>query len=140
MTRPPIQMHPHGAYRSHLKLTVGAAAAFVLADHIDDLVLGVEGVALSGDPIDPVVVGYTITPRDGAAIVWSARADLLAEHDEGWTLDGALDDYGQPIDTSLSGTGGTRSGIRGWAWKSAGEDDAVVDVNVNWTDAAAMVR
>lgn len=138
------RMHHRGAYSSHLKYTVGAAAVIRLDEIIADLVAGVEGEVLDGDPTDPVAVGITFTPRDGGIVTISTRATLVDENLGGpGALDPAivdlgsgLDSYGQQVETSITLSPGTRSNLRAWAWKAA--VNTVVDVNINWTDVAVL--
>lgn len=138
------RMHYRGAYSSHLKMTVGDAAVIRLSEIVDDLVAGVEGDVLDEDPTDPVIVGLTLTPRDGGIVVFSTRATLIDENLGGEgaldgdivDLDSGLDDYGQQVEAGITLSPGTRSNLRSWAWKA--DADTVVDVNINWTDVAVL--
>ena len=128
------RMHSRGAYSSHLVFTVGDVAVVTLADIADDLAAAVEGDSLDGDPVDPVITGITVTPRDGGIITFSMKSAIVNAAEE--DLDGDLDAGGQQIEVSLTHAPGTRSNIRAWAWKASA--DTVVDVNVGWTDVSVL--
>lgn len=140
------RMHYRGAYTSHLKFTVNAAEVVNLSEVAlrDRLLEDIDGAVLDAAPEDPVIAEITVTPRGGGVIIFSTQARLVdpnlggvgAIDEEIVDLDTGLDDYGQPVEISLTKSPGTRSNLRSWAWKADAE--TVVDVNISWTDVAVL--